>query len=665
MNKPGAALTAVILISTGMAHMRAAMPADTLLNEVTVTAAAPRKLMQKSSDGTLLINARYLSDRVTFMGSADPVAILRTLPAVSTANELQAAVNVRGSGSGSSYFAADGMRIINPMHLLGLYSTYNPGYFSQYAFRAARIPASLPNFTGGYFGASTSMEPDTVVSGQICAGLIESHAAVRVPLGERASISAAVRQTYLNQVFPNLLRFDNSSLRYEFTDANFGIIWKATDFDMLRLSAMAGQDNLKAVAEHSGAKDGSFGWKNFGGALTWHHRNIITEASISHFSNMFKLTEGGRDIDLPSLETQASFSTTVPWRSFTFGADVNYRYCPGQYNRSIEVAPCHENFKRAVEWNVDGAYRLTTANGFNFNAELRLALYHCGGYNKVIPLPRIDISYSFAGGCQVFASYSRLVNFDILIEETTAGLPADFHVNASSEVPYESTHSFDIGLSGRIPGIGATFAIDGYYRILQGITEYRGSVLSYVNRGYNPFNDIISGHGYSMGLSVCAMRQWGKMRGSVSYNLGRTRALYNAIGPDWSPTAHDRPHDLCASLSWLPIRGLSLSANYTYATGIPYTQALYGYMIGENLICLYGPHNGARLPDYKRLDISANYTLSGRGRTKHRFNISLYNALANRNVLFYHLSYSTDQGLRRKESVMKSIIPSLSYTFEF
>ena len=80
-------------------------------------------------------------------------------------------------------------------------------------------------------------------------------------------------------------------------------------------------------------------------------------------------------------------------------------------------------------------------------------------------------------------------------------------------MPYESTHSFDIGLSGRIPGIGATFAIDGYYRILQGITEYRGSVLSYVNRGYNPFNDIISGHGYSMGLSVCAMRQWGKMRG--------------------------------------------------------------------------------------------------------------------------------------------------------
>ena len=94
MNKPGAALTAAILISTGMAHMRAAMPADTLLNEVTVTAAAPRKLMQKSSDGTLLINARYLSDRVTFMGSADPVAILRTLPAVSTANELQAAVPV-------------------------------------------------------------------------------------------------------------------------------------------------------------------------------------------------------------------------------------------------------------------------------------------------------------------------------------------------------------------------------------------------------------------------------------------------------------------------------------------------------------------------------------------------------------------------------------------
>lgn len=106
-------------------------------------------------------------------------------------------------------------------------------------------------------------------------------------------------------------------------------------------------------------------------------------------------------------------------------------------------------------------------------------------------------------------------------------------------------------------------------------------------------------------------------------------------------------------------------AKFTHATGTHYTKAKYGYMIGENLICEYFPHNSSRLPSYNRLDLSANWIFLRKGRCRHTLNVSVYNATAARNVLFVYTQYSVDKGIRNLESVMGSVIPSLSYAIEF
>lgn len=50
---------------------------------------------------------------------------------------------------------------------------------------------------------------------------------------------------------------------------------------------------------------------------------------------------------------------------------------------------------------------------------------------------------------------------------------------------------------------------------------------------------------------------------------------------------------------------------------------------------------------------------------KHSLNLSVYNALVTRNILFIYTDYSLDKGIRHRESVMKSIIPAVGYNFEF
>ena len=114
-----------------------------------------------------------------------------------------------------------------------------------------------------------------------------------------------------------------------------------------------------------------------------------------------------------------------------------------------------------------------------------------------------------------------------------------------------------------------------------------------------------------------------------------------------------------------PISSLTLALNFIYATGTPYTREKYGYMIGENLICEYFPHNSSRLPDYRRMDIGATWLIHSSPQLNQRLQLSVYNVLGLRNTLFSYTTYSTDNGIERLSSVMNTIIPSLAYTIEF
>lgn len=62
--------------------------------------------------------------------------------------------------------------------------------------------------------------------------------------------------------------------------------------------------------------------------------------------------------------------------------------------------------------------------------------------------------------------------------------------------------------------------------------------------------------------------------------------------------------------------------------------------------------------------MAAAYT-SETGRFRHTFTLSVYNALACRNVLFRYPSYSVQDGIEQRESIMKAVIPALTYTMEF
>lgn len=647
----------ILLLTVGAAQSNAA-PADYVrtdtmtLGEVTTVAMGPRRVLRTDVSGATIINAEALSEHPSLLGGNDPIALLRSLPAVQTPNELQAGITVRGMGPGHNLFTTDGARVVNPMHMLGLYSAFNPAYYRDFTFSPGHERAVDPSAPGGVLAARSGEKPDSTAGFSASIGLLESHGAMRLPLGNKASIAVGARQTYLNAIYPNLLRVGHSRLLYDFTDLNASLFVAPSSCDVVRLSVFANRDDMRMRNRDNGDKDGNFGWCNAAASASWIHG--VTDVTIAYttYCNSFEMEEGDRKLDLSSRLTEGALRAQSRIGKWTIAGDAILRLAKGQRNVN----------ERACEFDAAADYRHAFTALFTVEAGLRLAFYHCGGYNAIYPQPRLRIEYGFNDTQKLFATAGRYVKFDRLVQETTGGLPADYWAVATKTHKPEDAVSLSVGTSGRIAPLGMFYSIEGYYKHIGNAVEFAGSILDLTNTTYNPDDNLIVGQGYSYGVSLSAMRQFGKVRGRVGYNIGRSRLRFDRYGARYLPSSHDRLHDLSLTMSYQPVKSLTLSATFTHATGLPYTSAKYGYMIGENLICEYFPHNSSRLPAYNRLDLSVTYKIPGNGRLHHVLNASVYNAAANQNVLFVYTSYSVADGISQHRSVMKNVIPSITYT---
>ena len=94
------------------------------------------------------------------------------------------------------------------------------------------------------------------------------------------------------------------------------------------------------------------------------------------------------------------------------------------------------------------------------------------------------------------------------------------------------------------------------------------------------------------------------------------------------------------------------------------------YMVGENIIHEYGDYNGARMPDYHRLDLSATYILHKGRRMEGSLNLSVYNVYARQNPLYLDIMVKYNEennniGVNLVGRSLYSILPSLGYSLKF
>ena len=87
--------------------------------------------------------------------------------------------------------------------------------------------------------------------------------------------------------------------------------------------------------------------------------------------------------------------------------------------------------------------------------------------------PRVSARYLINERLSAKLSYASMMQFIHLLSNTTVGLPTDLWVPATSQVPAQSSQQIAAGLSHSIPKYKLDLSIEGYYKWMDGLIEYK------------------------------------------------------------------------------------------------------------------------------------------------------------------------------------------------
>ena len=683
------------------------------LEEAHASSFAPQKGITGILGGRIDLNMESLSILPKFMGSNDPMKILQLTPGVQTANEGEAGMFIRGGENGHNLILWNEAPIYNASHLLGSFSIFNTGHIGKFRLLKSNINASY----GGRLSSIITVDsPEKIpeklsVSGSV--GIIASQGTLAIPLHKKHALYLSGRKTYVGLVLKPLLgstmkgKGSDTPYDYEFQDVNITFISNPTKQDRIIVNGYWGLDCLE-VGEPEYAIEGNMKWSNLAISTQWKRTfkekgNMKHSIFVSRYTNDVDMFQSDLSFRLPSsifdIGYRPRFEIRLGNHILTIGGDYTRHKTHPQVptirfdsikngGNSNSVFHTHE-FGGFLSGTFHLVPHLWTEIGIRYSANLQNGEYNDLQYSsqgilidsvhyekgKRVNLqqgwePRIAINYSLSTGGLLQVSYNRLYQYMNLVSISGVGLPTDFWIPSSLHTPAQRTDNFSIGYFQALSQNVLEFSMEGYYRTLKNQLEYDNGLIDLLNQKYILEQSLLLGKGYAYGGEWMIKYNGKRLNGWVSYTLGWSKRRFPDIEEGRIfPAKHDRRHDLSIVTSYELNKRWDFSAAFIYGTGNAYTQPIGMSMVGGNPVKEYGPYNGARLPNYHRLDISANYWFSKRVNRENGLNFSVYNIYRRKNPLYIFVIAKKNGNnqivIQKKYKRIYDIVPSISWTFKF
>jgi len=283
-----------------------------------------------------------------------------------------------------------------------------------------------------------------------------------------------------------------------------------------------------------------------------------------------------------------------------------------------------------------------------------------------------------------------------LLSNTGLGLPTDLWVPTTDRVAPQQSKQVAIGLAKDIENPALGFTLEGYYKKMNHILNYKegSSFLSINGENANELSwedNVTAGKGWSYGAEFLVQKKTGRLSGWIGYTLSWTKWQFPELnfGKTFYPR-YDRRHDLSIVGIYEINKRVTLSATWVYGTGNALTlpvsrytgfsdnflnrfnsdgtvnNALRGRRVSE-----YGDKNSFRAEAFHRMDLAIQFH---KKKKKHErtWEFGVYNAYNRRNPFFYDIkeesvtngTTTTTKNTLQKYSLFP-LLPSFSYNFKF
>ncbi len=682
------------------------VPEGLVLEEVVITAKETDRNVKSLEMSVENLSALQIRKIPQVMGEADLIRSIQLLPGVSSVGEGATGFNVRGGNVDQNLILLDEATVYNSSHLFGLFSVFNVDAIKDSKLYKGGIPAKY----GGRLSSVLDVrqrdgnKKNFAASGGL--GLISSRLTLEGPIQkDESSFMIAGRRSY-GDLFLKFTPDLKDNIVY-FYDLNAKANFNISEKDRLYLSGYFGRDVFNF------GNDFSSDWGNATASLRWNH--LFSDRLFSNFTAVysdygysFGVPEGAQafdwDANIYNYVLKGDFSYFFsPKSKLDFGAEGNiYRFHPGrakgvgdesifneiniQHNHALESA-VYMSFEHEPIRNLTLQYGLRYSlfqrmgkedvylyeNGVPTDQDAIIDTLSYGSWEPIktfsAPEPRFSANYVINDENSVKLSYNRMQQYIHLVSNTTSATPIDIWTPSGTYVKPATVDQFAVGYFRNFQKNIYEASIEVFYKDFQNLLDFKDGAELLLNETLE--TELLTGDGRAYGLELMVQKNEGLLTGWISYTLSRSERIVPGINNgEYYPSNYDKLHNLSITANYKVNEKWNVSANFAFATGRPITYPESRYVYDGITVPHYGNRNGARTPDYHRLDIGVNYVPNPNSQKKWKssWDFGVYNLYARRNPYSIFFRQNEDNPLETEAvrlSIFGSILPYATYNFSF
>lgn len=681
---------------------------EELLQEVVVVAEKAEDFNVAAIEmSTIDVSIESVKKMPALFGEVDIIKTIQLLPGVKTVGEGSSGFYVRGGNVDQNLVLLDEAPIYNSSHLMGFFSSFNPDAIKDMKLYKGAIPSHYGGRLSSVLDIRMKEGNAKQFAGSGGVGTIMSRLALEAPIGNQASFMVGARRSYLDVMAKawNTVRGkeNNPGDQFYFYDLNAKTNFRIDNKNRFFASGYFGRD---VIAVHQDPLNLRVEWGNSTGTVRWNH--VFSPKLFSnltyYYSNYDYFLDYEFDVfrfiwesNLIEHSLKADFGAYLnPSNTIKFGMhSIYHQIDPGKIqsleedevlvelvlerNKSIESA-IYINNEQKITDQLSAEYGLRfslfqnlgpkTSYQQDQNYAITDTINHQGGiFNMYYNLePRAGLRYRIDPRSALKASYNRTTQYIQLASNGNFSSPFDIWFPSSDQVKPQLADQIAAGYFRNIRTNTIELSAEVYYKRFDQSIDFRDHANLLLNA--NLEGELRVGIGRAYGLELMAKKDRGRLTGWISYTLSKAEKKIETINEGrWYNAKHDKPHDISVVASYELGKRLSVGANFVYSSGNAVTFPTGRYEFGGAWIPVFSERNGARLPDYHRMDLSA--TLQGKKNKDRRWQsewvISVYNVYNRMNAFAINFLQDPIQpNLTYAEKLaIFSIVPSLTYNFRF
>lgn len=662
---------------------------------------------QDNVSGMHRLSGAELTQQPVLMGEQDIMRAVIALPGVQSVNEGVAGLMVRGGAAGQNAFEFDGIELLNPYHLIGTFSTFNPILTESVDIYKGSTPVHLSSKLSSSIIVKTKNKADSLSKVNLNIGTLSSNLTIQgASANNRFYYSLGMRRTIL-ELYKGLSEyiipekhsfFANTS--YLFYDVNGKLNYRFSK-GLLSLSFYKGKDQFE-TSDLTGNFQADIEWGNQGATLNYFHaHNALFTSSHSLSYNDYGFSYKGdvlfRDVLFKSeyqrYNLKNSFNLIKNNHDIRFGSDLSfYSSTPQFLSLGIESSSNTMNVddrNSSIQLFVGDTYKLSSCFSIYAGAKMELfsqfGPYDYFGANENEPnvnrgnwehvksyvtiSPVVHSTYLINDVSALKASYSHSFQNFHLGGIATIPLPADIWLPSSRLIKPESCHQLTAGYSMKNSDhqIEASLEVYGRHYLNQLIF-----IPNLIASETANFEDHLSkGIAQSAGFELLIKKAFPRGNAQIAYTYSKARSKYLDLNnKDWFDSKYDRPHDLNITLSYDLSSRISASANWVFASGNKTTLPEQAYWRMGYLMMHNGEINNFRYPAYHRLDLGVDFELKTKRFKSSILNFSIVNVYNRSNPYFLFFQSFLNESkyqidIKATQVSLFPILPSISWRIKF